>query len=180
MLLIYPNSAVVIEVLKGCNLDRTDLAIDLVGLLICAIDDVKHEVAKAIWRSEYEPDFLFNVLGNRGMFFFYWNFRRRRQKAALILREHCPKTRIEWFRKKALDLFGPSIAGATIDKSKVKLKKKYTKQIEGSRFVGTYEVPPSKEEARKFLNSYAINKEYFYVEVETPEGPPGKDRTGMY
>ncbi|MEI7826542.1 MAG: hypothetical protein WCI87_01915 [Euryarchaeota archaeon] len=70
MLLIYPNSAVVIEVLKGCNLDRTDLAIDLVGLLICAIDDVKHEVAKAIWRSEYEPDFLFNVLGNRGMFFF--------------------------------------------------------------------------------------------------------------
>ncbi len=35
-------------------------------------------------------------------------------------------------------------------------------------------------DALRFLESYPVNKEFFYIEVETPEGPIGKDRLGIY
>ncbi len=105
------------------------------------------------------------------------------KRVALIMREYCPDSKKEWFRKKALDLFGPSVAGikAKTTASKVRFKTKYTKPI-GATTIGTYEVytASSKADARSFLENYKITKQHFYVEVETPEGPLGKDIMGIY
>lgn len=183
LLLVHPSSTIVTNLLKSqVVLDGFEVSATMAGLMVCAIDEIKREVAKAVWRRDYEPEWFFNVLGSRGMppsGILY----EESKKAALIMREYCPDSKKEWFRKKAVDLWGPSVAGGetTRTKSKVKFKTKYTKPIDATT-IGTYEVytAPSKADALSFLEKYKVAKQHFYVEVETPEGPVGKDIMGIY
>ena len=69
--------------------------------------------------------------------------------------------------------------GATTDS--VKFLRRYTKPIDRTT-TGTYEEysAPNKIIARAFLDRTGVTKEYFYIEVITPEGNVGKDKTSMY
>lgn len=183
LLLVHPSSTIVTHLLKTqVSLESFEVSATMAGLMVCAIDEIRREVAKVIWHREYDPEYFFTVLGNHGVIpsgILYEEGKR----AALIMREYCPDSKKEWFRKKALDLFGPSVAGikAKTTESKVRFKTKYTKPI-GATTIGTYEVytASSKADARSFLENYKITKQHFYVEVETPEGPLGKDIMGIY
>ncbi len=68
----------------------------------------------------------------------------------------------------------------------VKLVRRYTKSISstlgGNASLGTYEEysAPNKIVARAFLDNNAVTKDYFYIEVITPEGNIGKDKNGLY
>jgi hypothetical protein len=63
----------------------------------------------------------------------------------------------------------------------VKFLRRYTKPIDNST-TGTYEEysAPNKIIARAFLDKKSISKEYFYIEIITPEGNLGKDKMGIY
>jgi hypothetical protein len=49
-------------------------------------------------------------------------------------------------------------------------------------YEGTYEEysAPDKSVARAFLQEKNVTKDYFYIEVITPEGNVGKDKMGIY
>ena len=156
---------------------------NLAGLLICGIGPVRQAVAERLWHEpESSLDWVFNILGNKGIVP-AGVLADEGAQAAVMLRGACPQDRIAYFREKALQLFGPSVAGVKVDASRstVTFKTKYTKPI-GPADRGTYTVysAPSKEAALAFLESQKVNKEYFYIEVETPEGPVGKDKMGIY
>ena len=66
-------------------------------------------------------------------------------------------------------------------KNVVKYKERFERTI-APGIIGTYEeyTAPSRIIAIEFLKSYEIKKQYFYVEVQTPEGAIAKDIKGIY
>jgi hypothetical protein len=74
------------------------------------------------------------------------------------------------------------IKSKTANIGSVKLVRRYTKPIPGEAITGTYEeyAAPNKAVARAFLATKSITKDYFYIEVVTPEGNLGKDKLGLF
>lgn len=182
--LLHPSETVVLETLRNQK-KYSDIGVlhDLTGLMVCSSENVRIEIAKTMWeQTESALDYFFNVLGNQGIML-SGVLHEEGKNAALLMREYCPAGRKDYFREKALEPFGPSVAGVKVKKKKgnVKFKTRYTKPLPFGQ-TGNYEIytAPSKEDARVFLESYSIMKYFFYVEVETPEGPLGKDIAGIY
>lgn len=191
LLMLHPSAEVSLAAIKTMTpatantvTARTAMMAGLAMMLVCGNDQVRNEVAQLVWRcSEDSVHFLFNILGNRGVTpsgVLYDEGKR----AALVLRAHCPAERKDYFAKKALELFGPSVAGEqTVQKkANVTFQHRYTKPVSPGGAMGNYEIytAPNKREARLFLENYSITRDLFYVEVETPEGPLGKDKLGIY
>ena len=181
--LLHPSSSFCLAMLQGeTDLTAIGALVNMAGLLVCGIGEVKEAAARRIWREPASSvDVIFTTLANRGVTPSGVLFDEG-QNAALTLRETCPQDRLSYFRDKALEMFGPTVAGVKVKArpSDVTFKNQYTKPIIGG--VGTYVVytAPSKDAARAFLETYKVKKDYFYVEVETPEGPVGKDKMGIY
>ena len=59
---------------------------------------------------------------------------------------------------------------------------RYSETVRGYDGVSVYEVysGPDKASAVAFLRGKCVNKRYYYVVVDTPEGSFGRDITGFY
>jgi len=84
-------------------------------------------------------------------------------------------------------LFGKK-QSTTRSSSTVKFSRRYTKIIPGDTRIGTNDQTGTYEEytapdiaiARAFLNKKSVTKDFFYIEIITPEGNLGKDKFGIY
>jgi hypothetical protein len=64
----------------------------------------------------------------------------------------------------------------------VRFKERISRQGKMGVGVCTYEVytANNKQEAIKFLRSKPVTKDYYFIEVETPEGDVGRDKFEIY
>ena len=92
--------------------------------------------------------------------------------------QHDQDTQVKKNARIAIDVIKSK--AAKIDS--VKLVRRYTKPIPGESTIGTYEeyAAANKGVARAFLATKSITKDYFYIEVVTPEGNLGKDKLGLF
>jgi hypothetical protein len=68
------------------------------------------------------------------------------------------------------------------DSGTVRFKETIRRQGKMGVGVCTYEVytANSKQEALRFLRSKPVTKDYYFIEVETPEGDVGRDKFEIY
>ena len=185
LLSFHPIESVAISFYKIA--DKPSLGVQSFATLMLVIGtpDVKQVVAKFLWKSDSSMEFVMTILANRGIQHTGITYDEGRE-AVKLLQKFCPSDKKSYFEKMAADRFGPSFSseGQKISQSEIASLVKFKRRYFSSEHEvnAEYEVytAPNKQVAMAFLENYSIQKKYFYVEIETPEGPIGKDICGIY
>ena len=89
-------------------------------------------------------------------------------------------------RKNAREAIGIIKSKSVVDFSSIRFVQRLQKPVQdpmgGVSVMGTYDeyTAPSKAVARAWLETVPVDADYYYIEVNTPEGPLGKDKMSIY
>lgn len=109
-------------------------------------------------------------------------FKDQLSNIASILRKHCPPEKKEYFETQVAESFGPTYSDTTPAKQTGEVTFKEQEFKEKMGFTMTYEVytARNKIDALAFLEKKKVERDRYYIIVETPEGNWGKDSMGIF
>ncbi len=195
----HPDPQVIIATLGAqIRIDSVGVLNTLAFLLTHGNPEIERAAARAIWaRAEHASswDFLLTVLAGRGSRPSGID-RERAKNAARLLYALCPPdvpaTQREHFIDLAKQYFGASVFGPA---EMTDEEREAAESIWAVRYSHTYQRPAgmggvmfiyemyvaaTKAQARAFLETQSVDREFYYIVVETPEGNVGLDIQGMY